>query len=465
GTAPTTATEITLTTIFTDVLGLPSDAPLSIDDDFFRLGGHSLTATRVAARINAELGTSLTLREVFTTPTITGLAHLIDTTIATLDTTVDGATAHLSPVRITDITLTDPIPASYGQQALWIIDQLGGPNSQYVVPTLWTLTGNLDTAAFTTAIGDLVTRHHPLRTLLVEHDGTLTQHIIEPAHITDQLSIHIDDLRDNAPSDTQTTIDTLINTGFDLATDLPLRVAILRTADTEWTIALIAHHHAIDEWSTPALLTDLAAAYTARQAGTAPTWTPLPVTYAHYATWQRTTLGDAADPTPELSRHLDYWRTTLTDAPDESIITLDHPRPAHPTGHGTDITFTIDPHTAAAARTVATQHGVSMFTLTHTVTAITASLLGAGTDIIIGSPVGGRTEHGLENLIGYFVNTLPLRHHLHPTDTISNLLTTTHHTILDGLAHQHAPFEHITRTTNTPRTTNRTPLFQILLTH
>ncbi|OZF06549.1 hypothetical protein CH299_29330, partial [Rhodococcus sp. 14-2686-1-2] len=422
-----------------------------------------------------ELGTSLTLREVFTTPTITGLAHLIDTTIATLDTTldttVDGATAHLSPVRITDIPLTDPIPASYGQQALWIIDQLGGPNSQYVVPTLWTLTGNLDTAAFTTAIADLVTRHHPLRTLLVEHDGTLTQHIIEPAHIPERLSIEITDLRgtdDTHPhtdTDPDTYIAALINTGFDLATDLPLRVAILRTADTEWTIALIAHHHAIDEWSTPALLTDLAAAYTARQAGTAPTWTPLPVTYAHYATWQRTTLGDAADPTPELSRHLDYWRTTLTDAPDESIITLDHPRSAHPTGHGTDITFTIDPDTAAAARTVAADHGVSMFTLTHTVTAITASLLGAGTDIIIGSPIGGRTEHGLENLIGYFVNTLPLRHHLNPNDTMIDLLTTTHHTILDGLAHQHAPFEHITRTTNTPRTTNRTPLFQILLTH
>ncbi|WP_196250069.1 phosphopantetheine-binding protein, partial [Rhodococcoides fascians] len=101
GSAPATATEFTLAGIFSDVLGLPSDAALSIDDDFFRLGGHSLTATRVAARINAELGTSLTLREVFTTPTITGLAHLIDTTIATLDTTGDGATAHLSPVRIT----------------------------------------------------------------------------------------------------------------------------------------------------------------------------------------------------------------------------------------------------------------------------------------------------------------------------------------------------------------------------
>ncbi|WP_196249983.1 hypothetical protein, partial [Rhodococcoides fascians] len=87
---------------------------------------------------------------MFTTPTITGLAHLIDTTIATLDTTGDGATGHLSPVRITDIEITDPIPASYGQQALWIIDQLGGPASQYVVPTIWTLTGNLDTAAFTT---------------------------------------------------------------------------------------------------------------------------------------------------------------------------------------------------------------------------------------------------------------------------------------------------------------------------
>ncbi|WP_208601197.1 phosphopantetheine-binding protein, partial [Rhodococcoides fascians] len=223
-----TDTEKALGRLFHEVLGLTDDTTLTADDHFFRLGGHSLTATRVAARINAELGTSLTLREVFTTPTITGLAHLIDTTIATLDTTGDGATGHLSPVRITDITLTDPIPASYGQQALWIIDQLGGPASQYVVPTIWTLTGNLDTAAFTTAIGDLVTRHHPLRTLLVEHDGTLTQHIVEPTHITERLSIEITDLRgtDNTHPHTDTDPDTyiaaLIAAGFDLATDLPL---------------------------------------------------------------------------------------------------------------------------------------------------------------------------------------------------------------------------------------------------
>ncbi|WP_161965433.1 condensation domain-containing protein [Rhodococcus sp. P1Y] len=245
-----TDTEKTLGRLFREVLGLADDTTLTAGDHFFRLGGHSLTATRVAARINTELGTSLTLREVFTTPTITDLATLIDTTLD-----IDDATAP-SRVRITDIALTDPIPASYGQQALWVIDQLGGPATQYVVPTIWSLTGNLDTTAFTAAISDLVTRHQPLRTLLVEHDGTLTQHIVEPAHVAERLSIQVVDMRHSTPAHIDTALDTLIGTRFDLAADLPLRVAVYRTADDRWTIALIAHHHAIDEWSTPALIAD-----------------------------------------------------------------------------------------------------------------------------------------------------------------------------------------------------------------
>ncbi|MEV6281560.1 amino acid adenylation domain-containing protein [Kribbella sp. NPDC051770] len=445
GRAPETATETALAGIFRDVLHLDTDP--GVDNDFFRLGGHSLLATRVVARANAQLGTALTLRDVFDHPTISQLAQATTTATA------------LRP-RIGDLHRPAVLPVSYGQQSLWLIDQLGGPGGRYVVPVVLRLHGELDPGVLSTAVRDVVARHEALRTLLVEDDGTLRQVVVPANEAADRVSLLVEDA-----TDVDARVSAVIQAGFDLAVDLPIRVALFRTGDDETVLVVAVHHHAVDEWSFPSLLGDLSTAYTARAAGQEPTWTPLRAQYADYALWQREVLGTASDPTSLLSQHLTYWREVLADAPEESTITLDRARPVAPTHRGADLRFTVDPSVATGLRQVADAQGVSMFMTLQAATALTVSMLGAGTDVVIGSPVGGRTEDGLEDLVGYFVNTLPIRHRLHAGDSIADVLQQTRRTVLDGFEHQAAPFEEIARALGTEQSVGRNPLFQIMLTH
>ncbi|MBB5837191.1 non-ribosomal peptide synthetase [Kribbella italica] len=446
GRAPQTDTEIALAGIFREVLHLNDD--LGVDSDFFRLGGHSLLATRVVARANAQLGTALTLRDVFDHPRISELAHLADNTIAT------------AGIRVGDLPRPAVLPVSYGQQALWLIDQLGGPGGRYVVPVVLRLSGALDPEVLIAAVRDVVSRHEALRTLLVEQDGTLRQVVVPAKEAADRISLPVEDV-----AEVDARVAEVVQAAFDLAADLPIRVALLRTDENDWAFVVAVHHHAVDEWSFPSLLGDLSTAYQARAAGQEPGWTPLRAQYADYAIWQREVLGAASDSGSPLSRHLAYWSDVLADAPEESTLTPDRARPVAPTHRGADLRFTIDPQVATGLRQVAAEQGVSMFMTLQAATALTVSALGAGADVVIGSPVGGRTEDGLEELVGYFVNTLPIRHRFHAGDSIADVLQNTKRTVLGGFEHQAAPFEEITRALDTERSVGRNPLFQIMLTH
>ncbi|MEV8375659.1 amino acid adenylation domain-containing protein [Kribbella sp. NPDC056861] len=451
GRPPETASEITLAGIFRDVLHLAEDTDLGVDTDFFRLGGHSLLATRVVARANALLDTTLTLRDVFDHPRISDLAHLADTTAAT---TAEPRT------RVGDLPRPAVLPVSYGQQALWLIDQLGGPGGRYVVPVVLRLHGELDPDVLITAVRDVVSRHEALRTLLVEQNGTLTQVVVPAKEAADRLSLLVEDV-----TNVDARVSAVVQAGFELAADLPIRVALLRTGGDDSVLVVAVHHHAVDEWSFPSLLGDLSTAYQARAAGQEPAWLPLRAQYADYAIWQRDVLGSASDSGSLLSQHLAYWRDVLADVPEESAITPDRARPVAPTHRGADLRFTVDPQVATGLRQAAAEQGVSMFMTLQAATALTVSALGAGADVVIGSPVGGRTEDGLEDLVGYFVNTLPIRHRFHPGDSIADVLQNTKRTVLGGFEHQAAPFEEITRALGTERSVGRNPLFQIMLTH
>ncbi|TGD36098.1 non-ribosomal peptide synthetase, partial [Brevibacterium aurantiacum] len=248
GRAPGTDTEKLLAGVFRDVLNLPDTTVLSVDDDFFRLGGHSLLATRVIARINADTGAGLSLRDVFDAPTIAGLGERIDRV------TGDGSGVGSSVLRVGDVKRPDVVPASFGQQSLWLIDQLGGPKNQYVVPTVLHLTGDLDITALRQAVHDVVARHEALRTLLVDVDGQVTQQIIPAADAAARLRMDVEDFTDADRYTINTRADAFIRAGFDLATDIPIRAALMHTGIREWVLALAVHHHAVDEWSFPSLL-------------------------------------------------------------------------------------------------------------------------------------------------------------------------------------------------------------------
>ncbi|WNV85303.1 non-ribosomal peptide synthetase [Umezawaea sp. Da 62-37] len=456
GRPPQTDTEITIAGIFRDVLHLADDTDLGVDNDFFRLGGHSLLATRVVARANAQLGSAFTLRDVFDHPRISELARIADTTTGTTGT---------SGPRIGDLPRPTPLPVSYGQQALWLIDQLGGPGGRYVVPVVLRLSGDPDPDVLIMAVRDVVSRHEALRTLLVEKDGTPRQVVVPANEVADRLSALVEDVTGVDAAGVDARVGAVVQAGFDLAVDIPIRVALLRAGADDWVFVVAVHHHAVDEWSFPSLLGDLSTAYQARAAGQEPGWPPLRAQYADYAIWQREVLGEASDSDSLLSQHLAHWRDVLADAPEESTITPDRTRPVAPTHRSAELWFTIDPQVVARLREVADAQSVSMFMTLQSATALTVSALGAGADVVIGSPVGGRTEDGLEDLVGYFVNTLPVRHRFHAGDSITDVLRNTRRTVLDGFEHQAAPFEEITRALGTEPSVGRNPLFQIMLTH
>ncbi|WP_346779946.1 amino acid adenylation domain-containing protein [Streptomyces sp. S3(2020)] len=384
------------------------------------------------------------------------LAHIADTTTKTTKT---------PSTRIGDLPRPALIPVSYGQQALWLIDQLGGPGGRYVVPVVLRLGGDLDPDVLSMAVRDVVSRHEALRTLLVEKDGTLRQVVIPANEAAGRLSLLVEDVTGVDASGVDARVGAVVQARFDLAVDIPIRVALLRAGADDWVFVVAVHHHAVDEWSFPSLLSDLSTAYQARAAGQEPGWTRLRAQYADYAIWQRDVLGEASDSRSPLSQHLAYWRDVLADAPEESTITLDRTRPAAPTHRGADLRFAIDPEVVTGLRQVADEQGVSMFMALQSATALTLSALGAGADVVIGSPVGGRTEDGLEDLVGYFVNTLPIRHRFHAGDSITDVLQNTRRTVLGGFEHQAAPFEEITRALGTERSVGRNPLFQLMLTH
>ncbi|BBG03311.1 MULTISPECIES: non-ribosomal peptide synthetase [Pseudonocardia] len=458
GRPPRTGTEIALAEAFREILGLPADTWPGVDDDFFALGGHSLLATRLLARVNAMAGTRASLRDVFDRPTIAGLADLLGELPRAV---APAASAAARPGRV---------PASAGQQALWFAEQLGGPGGRYVVPTVAQVTGDLDPAALTAAVRDVVARHESLRTLLRDDDGGGLVQVVVPADEAGRrLVCTMEDLSAAAPEVLDERVARVVRARFDLAVDLPVRVAVLRTGAQEWRWVLAVHHHAVDEWSLPVLLRDVSVAYRARRAGREPERAPLPVQYADHAISRRAHLGRADDPGSVLAGHLAYWRDALAGAPEESTICADRPRPAEPTHRGEDVGFALDGDVVSALRTVAARHGVTSFMIAQAAVALAVSALdgtgSADADVVVGSPVGGRTEEGLADAVGYFANVLPFRHRFSAADRPADVLARARETVLDGFAHQDAPFDRIVTAAGAGRDTGRNPVYQVMLTH
>ncbi|WP_431031775.1 non-ribosomal peptide synthase/polyketide synthase [Streptomyces sp. P6-2-1] len=445
GREPRTAREEVLCDLFADVLGLPA---VGVDDDFFALGGHSLLVIRLIGRIREALGVEPAIRDLFTAPTVSALAVLLDT-----------ATGPARPV-LTRRERPERLPVSYAQQRLWFLNRLEGGSGTYNMPLALRLTGTVDARALRDAWADVLTRHETLRTMFGEHEGNPVQVILDPQTAADRIlsTEHL-----TPGTDTQAWTQEITTRGFDLTEDVPVRVVHGILNDTESVLVVVLHHIAGDGWSLAPLAHDLSAAYGERLAGRTPTWDELPVQYADYTLWQRDHLGTTNDPDSLLTAQTNHWRTTLAGAPAELPLPHDRPRPAQPTHQGATVGFRLDGDLGGAVSALAAAHGVTVFMVLQAATAITLNAFGAGTDIPLGTPVAGRTDETLKDLVGFFVNTLVLRTDLSDNPTFQETLVRVRDTNLAAYENQDIPFEAVVEALNPARSTHHHPLFQVMV--
>ncbi|MFE7594772.1 condensation domain-containing protein, partial [Kitasatospora sp. NPDC057512] len=440
GRAPRTPQEQILCELFAEVLGL---ARVGVDEDFFALGGHSLLATRLVSRVRATLGVELELRSLFRTPTPAGLAAGLQ----------DAATARKALVPRP--RREEPLPLSFAQRRLWFLQQFGAPSATYHMPLALRLSGRLDRAALSAALADVVARHETLRTVFPENAGIPFQRVLESTEAAVPLTV-----RAAGEAEVPALLREAAVRGFDLTSEVPLRAELFAVAPDEHVLLLVMHHIVGDGWSMGPLARDLATAYTTRQGGGAPDWPPLPVTYGDYTLWQHEILGDEHDADSLFARQVAYWKEALAGLPEQLRLPAARPRPATMSYGGDLLEVRLDAELHTALVELARRSGATLFMVLQAALAALYTRLGAGEDIPIGSPIAGRTDEALDELVGFFINTLVLRTDTSGDPSFTELLGRVRETALSAYAHQDVPFEHLVEALNPSRSLSHHPLYQ-----
>ncbi|WP_431042217.1 amino acid adenylation domain-containing protein [Streptomyces sp. P1-3] len=441
--APRTEQEQRLAELFADILGAER---VGIDDNFFTLGGHSLLVTRLVSRVREALGVELKPRAVFDAPSVAELSARLD----------EGGRPRPALRRRDDGT--GVVPLSFAQRRLWFIHRFEGASATYNIPVALRLTGDLDADALAAAVRDVVHRHESLRTLMDEDAAGVPFQRIVPA---DEVALDLP-VTDVAPDAVAEAVSAVMGHAFELATDIPVHAELLRCAPDEHVLALVLHHIAADGESMGPLVRDLSQAYAARREGRAPEWDELPVQYADYTLWQRELLGEEDDSESLVAAQLDYWRAELDGAPQPLRLVTDRPRPPAASYRGEMLEFPVAPELVASVRELARRHDVTMNMALQAVFAVLLNQLGGDEDISIGTPIAGRTDEALDDLVGFFVNTWVLRVDLSGNPSFEDLLGRVRDKAIAAYENQDAPFELLVELLKPERSRSYHPLFQVM---
>lgn len=440
--APRTPQEEILCDLFAEVLGL---ARVGIDDSFFELGGHSLLAARLMSRIREVMGAELGIAKLFDEPTVAGLAAHLDL-------------AQSARPALQRAERPEKIPLSFAQRRLWFLHCLEGPSPTYNIPVAVRLSGELDQGLLKAALYDLVCRHESLRTIFPESQGTSYQHVLDADQAHPEL--HVTEIAEKELSDR---LAEAVRYSFDLAAEPAFRAELFVIGPDEYVLLLLVHHIVGDGWSLTPLTRDLGTAYAARCHGRSPEWAPLAVQYADYALWQQELLGNEDNPNSLIAGQLAFWKETLKNLPDQLELPTDYSRPAEPSHDGDTIHFRIEPEFHKRLQELARANRVSLFMVLQSGLAALLTRLGAGTDIPIGSPIAGRNDDALGDLVGLFINTLVLRTDTSGDPSFRELLDRVRKVNLAAYDNQDLPFERLVEVLNPARSRATHPLFQIML--
>jgi amino acid adenylation domain-containing protein/non-ribosomal peptide synthase protein (TIGR01720 family) len=422
-------------------------------DNFFALGGHSLLATRLTARVRDALGVELALRQVFGAASLAELAHEIERLRQA------GAAIAVPPIVPVPRPAGGGLPLSFPQQRLWFLKQLVPASPVYNVHVGVRCRGRLELPALERGLQEVVTRHEILRTVLPAARGRPVQVVRPPA----PLPLPRIDLaglpagRREAEVARLTSREVLVP--FDFAAGPLLRARLLRLAADEHVLLVITHHVIWDDWSQAILLRELGALYGGLIAGRPPAAVlpPLPVQYADFADWQRRWLDGAVE-----EGHLAYWRRQLAGVPPLLALPTDRPRPFEQSFHGRTRAVRLPAELVSGLLALARQADATLF---MTLLAACQALLYRWTgqrDVVVGTLTGNRARPELEGLIGFFVNTLPMRAEASGELPFADFLARVREVALAAYDRQDLPFERLVEALKLPRNLGYNPLTQVI---
>ncbi|HSF38303.1 MAG TPA: amino acid adenylation domain-containing protein, partial [Thermoanaerobaculia bacterium] len=441
GEAPETPAEELLAGAFAHVLGIERAGR---EDDFFRLGGHSLAAMRLVSRVREVFAVDLPLRLVFEEPTVAGLARRIE---ALQGEETAPPLAHIARER--------EVPVSFAQQRLWFLDRLEPGSSAYTIATAFRIRGPLEASFLGAALDELVRRHEVLRTVYAAPAGEPLQ-VVQPFVPRALPLVDLSALPEPArEAETARVAEASRRTAFDLERGPVFVATLLRLDPVDHELLLAVHHIAADGWSIGVLARELAALYRAFEAGEPSPLAPLPLQYADFSLWQRRWLDGKV-----LEGQLAYWRGRLSGLPALELPT-DRPRPALTAYRGGREAFELPADLTAALERLGQRHGASLFMTLLAAFSVLLSRSSGQEDLAVGSPVANRGRAEVDGLIGFFVNSLVLRADLSGKPAFVELLARVRETALGAYAHQELPFERLVEEIAPERDLSRPPLFQV----
>jgi amino acid adenylation domain-containing protein len=466
---PTTETERRMEAIWRKVL---PDQPIGIADNFFGLGGHSLSMIVLIKRISQELDVDVPLATFMQAPTLQAVSRVVDAALGR-DTAPGPSKASPAPARaevgpspaasppaiipLSDAERRRPLPLSFAQARIWFITRLEEERSSYNIPGALLFTGPLGRESLRRTFETIVARHTILRTVYREEDRQPVQVILD--RVT--FSLPLIDLDGLSPEAQARCVGEQVRAEsirpFDLAAEPSLRALLLKLAAQKHVLLVTLHHIASDGWSIGVLIRELNAVYGAYRQGRPNPLPELPVQYCDYAVWQREWQRT------HLDEHLTFWQERLSGIPKVHNLPLDKSRPAYQSYAGAHHAVMLGREVARGLEELSrSRHGTLFITL-QAALAVLIHRFSGETDVVIGAPVANRLQREVEPLIGCFVNTLVLRSDLAGNPRFSDLLAAAGESVQRAYAHQSVPFELVVEALNPARDLSHAPLFQILL--
>jgi amino acid adenylation domain-containing protein len=445
-TAPRTPAEEVLAGIWAGVLGLNK---VGVFDNFFELGGHSLLATRIISKVRDTFRVEIPLRCLFESPTVAVLAKEIEKARQA------GQGPPVPPIG--PVLREGDLPLSFSQERLWFLEQMEPGNATYNLPLVIRLTGELNQLALEQSLNKIIERHETLRTIFTAKNGIPVQ-VVLPRLPLEIFTVSLEEFAENGRDEKLRQLaGDEARYIFDLGRGPLIRASLLMLSEKEYVLLLMMHHIISDGWSMGIFFKELITLYNAYSGAKVLRLPELPIQYADYASWQKKWLQGAV-----LENQVSYWKHKLNGAPAVLDLPTDRPRPPVQTFRGAIKFWIFSESTSQAVKRLSLEAGSTLFMTYLAAFQVLLYRYSRQDDLVVGTPVAGRNRSEVEDLIGFFVNTLALRTNMTGNPTFRELLDRVREMVLEAYAHQDLPFEKLVEELNPERNLTYNPVFQVM---